>query len=70
MNEAKEISNEKFIYNILIIVLTFALLFAIVIQKPEILISVIEKLTELIKTSGFDLDNIITTIILSKYINK
>lgn len=62
MNESKEISNEKFIITVLIIVLTFVLLFIIAIQKPEILISVIEKLTELIETSGFGLGVAITTI--------
>lgn len=48
------------------ITLFFALLFFIVMQKPEILITVIEQFTDLIKTSGLDLGNIITTIILSK----
>lgn len=65
-NEAKEISNEKFIIAILIIVLTFVLLFIIAIQKPEILTSVIEKLTELLKTSGFGLGIVITTITIPK----
>ncbi|MFU7517644.1 hypothetical protein [Clostridium sp. HCS.1] len=50
------------------IILTFVLFFFIVMQKPEILTSVIEKLTELIRVSGFSLDSIITTIILSKLI--
>lgn len=66
-NEDKEIlkmltsAYERFIC----ITLIFVLLFFIIIQKPEILISVIERLTELIKTSGIDL-GIMAAIIMPK----
>ena len=48
------------------IILFFVLCFFIVMQKPEILTAVIEKLTELLRVSGIDFSNMITTIILLK----
>ncbi|MGN1371859.1 MAG: hypothetical protein ACI4XM_06275 [Candidatus Coprovivens sp.] len=65
MNNNFEILLKTF-ERIICIVLFFVLLFFVVMQKPEILVSVIEKLTELLKISGFDLGVIITTIIMPK----
>lgn len=65
-NEEKE--NFKMLVSalerLICIILFFVLCILIVMQKPEILISLIEKLIEL-RTSGLGLDNMITTIILS-----